>query len=166
MLAHYVPVVECCCFHIHRFDSRSPTDALSVVGRSQTANPRPAHQPHTQFSVTTSTPSRHSQQNRIPVEHSHITVSSDTSACASSSPDTHISPVHSASQERCQNPSSTFSTQESLRWDNECSDEEKEKERIEMYKTNRRKRYNNLLKEIAHSMPPPNPYYTPSESIP
>lgn len=36
---------------------------------------------------------------------------------------------------------------ESLRWERECSDEEKEKERIEIYKENRRKRYENALAE-------------------
>ena len=34
---------------------------------------------------------------------------------------------------------------ESLRWEQEYSDEEKEKERIEIYKENRRKRYENAL---------------------
>lgn len=38
-------------------------------------------------------------------------------------------------------------TTDSLRWDHECSDEEKEKERIEIYKENRRKRYENALLE-------------------
>ena len=156
------------CFHFRRFNSQSSTEALSVVGKSQTANPRPPHQPHTQCSITSSTPSRRNQGNQTPVEHSHMIISSDTSPCASSSPDSHVSPMHSEKQEHCQNPSPSplSSVQESLRWDNECSDEEKEKDRIEVYKTNRRKRYNNLLKEIAQSMPPPNPYYTPSESAP
>lgn len=36
---------------------------------------------------------------------------------------------------------------ESLRWEHEYSDEEKEKERIEVYKENRRKRYENALAE-------------------
>ncbi len=36
---------------------------------------------------------------------------------------------------------------ESLRWEQEYSDEEKEKERIEIYKENRRKRYENALDE-------------------
>lgn len=36
---------------------------------------------------------------------------------------------------------------ESLRWEQECSDEEKERERIEVYKENRRKRYENALAE-------------------
>ncbi len=36
---------------------------------------------------------------------------------------------------------------ESLRWDCECSDEERERERIEVYKANRRKRYETALDE-------------------
>ena len=36
---------------------------------------------------------------------------------------------------------------ESLRWEHEYSDEEKEKERIEVYKENRRKRYESALAE-------------------
>lgn len=36
---------------------------------------------------------------------------------------------------------------ESLRWDRECSDEETERKRIEIYKENRRKRYENALAE-------------------
>jgi len=36
---------------------------------------------------------------------------------------------------------------ESLRWEKQCSDEEKEIERIEVYKANRRKRYENALEE-------------------
>ena len=36
---------------------------------------------------------------------------------------------------------------QSLRWEGQCSDEEKEKERIEIYKENRRKRYENALEE-------------------
>ena len=43
--------------------------------------------------------------------------------------------------------SSVCSVLESLRWDQEYSDEEKEKERIELYKENRRKRYENALAE-------------------
>lgn len=35
----------------------------------------------------------------------------------------------------------------SLRWEDQCSDEEKEKERIEVYKENRRKRYQAALEE-------------------
>ena len=41
---------------------------------------------------------------------------------------------------------------ESLRWEKQCSDEEKEKERIELYKANRRKRYENALEERRTSM--------------
>jgi len=36
---------------------------------------------------------------------------------------------------------------ESLRWEKQYSDEEKETERIEVYKANRRKRYENALEE-------------------
>lgn len=36
---------------------------------------------------------------------------------------------------------------ESLRWDHRCSDEEEEKHRIEVYKVNRRKRYENALEQ-------------------
>lgn len=42
---------------------------------------------------------------------------------------------------------------ESLRWDQELSDEEKEKERIEIYKENRRKRYENALAEKKAQLP-------------
>lgn len=36
---------------------------------------------------------------------------------------------------------------ESLRWEHQCSDEEEEKQRIEVYKENRRKRYEKALEE-------------------
>ena len=42
---------------------------------------------------------------------------------------------------------SVSSMLESLRWERECSDEEREKERIKLYKANRRKRYENALEE-------------------
>lgn len=54
-------------------------------------------------------------------------------------------------------------TQESLRWENQCSDEEKERKRIEVYKSNRRKRYKRHFRELHQSHH--NPFYTPSESI-
>ena len=43
--------------------------------------------------------------------------------------------------------SSGKDARESLRWEQECSDEEREEERIELYKENRRKRYLNVLDE-------------------
>ncbi len=54
---------------------------------------------------------------------------------------------------------------ESLRWDHECSDEEKEEERIEIYKVNRRKRYENALTEkkeqlLLHSSNKTNYYFS------
>lgn len=45
------------------------------------------------------------------------------------------------------NDASVSSMLESLRWERECSDEEREKERIKVYKANRRKRYENALEE-------------------
>ena len=45
------------------------------------------------------------------------------------------------------NDPSVSSMLESLRWERECSDEEREKERIKQYKANRRKRYENALEE-------------------
>jgi hypothetical protein len=36
---------------------------------------------------------------------------------------------------------------ESLRWEGQCSDEEEERQRIEVYKDNRRKRYEKALEE-------------------
>lgn len=45
--------------------------------------------------------------------------------------------------------SAELTTLESLRWERECSDEEKEKERIEIYKDNRRKRYENAKSQLS-----------------
>lgn len=53
--------------------------------------------------------------------------------------------------------------EESLRWENQCSDEEKERERIELYKRNRQKRYGKQFR--SQQLPQCNPFYTPSESI-
>lgn len=62
------------------------------------------------------------------------------------------SPVSSCCEERSTDAKvckagSVDLTLESLRWEQECSDEEKEKERIEIYKENRRRRYENALEE-------------------
>lgn len=57
---------------------------------------------------------------------------------------------------------------ESLRWEQECSDEEREQARIEVYKANRRKRYENALEErraeiAGASGTGKNRFYSPSE---
>ena len=54
---------------------------------------------------------------------------------------------------------SVSSMLESLRWEQECSDEEKEKERIKEYKANRRKRYENALEERKTQIITKTPYY-------
>lgn len=57
------------------------------------------------------------------------------------------------------NPS-VSSMLESLRWERECSDEEREKERIKLYKANRRKRYENALEERKTQIISRAPYYS------
>ena len=57
------------------------------------------------------------------------------------------------------NNHSVSSMLESLRWERECSDEEREKERIKVYKANRRKRYENALEERKTQMISKTPYY-------
>ena len=54
---------------------------------------------------------------------------------------------------------SVSSMLESLRWEKECSDEEREKERIKEYKANRRKRYENALEERKTQIISRAPYY-------
>ena len=57
------------------------------------------------------------------------------------------------------NDPSVSSMLESLRWERECSDEEREKERIKQYKANRRKRYENALEERKTQIISKAPYY-------
>ena len=57
------------------------------------------------------------------------------------------------------NDPSVSSMLESLRWERECSDEEREKERIKQYKANRRKRYENALEERKTQIITRAPYY-------
>ena len=89
--------------------------------------------------------------NNIPTNCSNLTVSSynSTSVSASSGTKEHILP----------------SLVESLRWEDECSDEEQERGRIETYKENRRKRYENALQERRAQIAKRNPYYGPSETV-
>ena len=54
---------------------------------------------------------------------------------------------------------SVSSMLESLRWERECSDEEREKERIKVYKANRRKRYENAIEERKTQIISSPPYY-------
>ena len=56
----------------------------------------------------------------------------------------------------------TEPTDDSLRWTNVCSDEDKELKRIELYKENRRKRYEDALKQrrTQQSQPAGSVYYT------
>ena len=54
---------------------------------------------------------------------------------------------------------SVSSMLESLRWERECSDEEREEERIKQYKANRRKRYENALEERKTQIISRAPYY-------
>ena len=70
-----------------------------------------------------------------------------------------ISTLNCSNQGHC-NGISPNSAEESLRWNNQYSDDEKERERIEVYKTNRRKRYKLLLKDM--SPPKCDFYYVPS----
>jgi hypothetical protein len=58
------------------------------------------------------------------------------------------------------NDPSVSSMLESLRWERECSDEEREMERIREYKANRRKRYENALEERKTQIITRAPYYT------
>ena len=66
---------------------------------------------------------------------------------------------HGASDGNVSNESSVNSMLESLRWERECSDEEREKERIKVYKANRRKRYENALEERKAQLISRAPYY-------
>ena len=54
---------------------------------------------------------------------------------------------------------SVSSMLESLRWEREYSDEEREQERIKVYKANRRRRYENALEERKTQMISKAPYY-------
>lgn len=67
----------------------------------------------------------------------------------SSSQDGHecLSSSSSCTAERDCGDDSESLSRESLRWEDKCSDVEKEKERIEIYKENRRKRYEKALEE-------------------
>ena len=111
----------------------SSSTAMELSGASQTGSPLPS-QPHIPFALSTST------------VNSSVTPSANSGTASSS---TYASTSASSSSEQCKvtTDASTCSVLESLRWEKECSDEEKERERIEQYKANRRKRYENALEE-------------------
>lgn len=101
--------------------------------------------------------------------HSHSNGASSPSVSIASSEDLtqpFSSPLHVNEQEKKSQSCAVLpATQESLRWENQCSDEEKERERIEVYKNNRRKRYIRHFRELHHHQSSSKPFYTPSESI-
>ena len=79
--------------------------------------------------------------------------SSATTARGASSSSQECGPASEGSTSSCCKGTSALDKKtsevslESLRWENPCLDEEKEKERIEIYKVNRRKRYENAMEE-------------------
>lgn len=94
---------------------------------------------------------------------SHSVASSNSVSLASSEDLTQPPSSQIHANEKDQFCAVLSATEESLRWENQCSDEEKERKRIEVYKSNRRKRYKRHLGELHQSHH--NPFYTPSESI-
>ena len=84
-----------------------------------------------------------------------LTSRSSNTSCGSDSndkvtpcnPDSDCDTVGRRREGMVSNDPSVSSMLESLRWERECSDEEREKERIKQYKANRRKRYENALEE-------------------
>lgn len=98
---------------------------------------------------------------------SYTSQSEDVLSCSSNnrtfagSPDHHCVKFRKdrANDPGVSNEPSVSSMLESLRWERECSDEEREKERIKVYKANRRKRYENALEERKTQMISKAPYY-------
>ena len=113
----------------------------------------------------------------LPIHHPHPTSSiapncsslTVTSTCDSIiSTDSSESTSTAVNGQRIATDASVGSMMESLRWEQECSDEEKEERRIELYKANRRKRYENALEEKRTQLIRTDKqcfYYSPSESI-
>lgn len=153
-----VCICTCCRFATQ---SSSEQDAMSIDSSHCHSSNEMPHRLHAQNPSRTNTTTTSCRILSINMP-SNSVASSDSISINSSAESTQLSspPTDSTDQ-----PSALSSMQESLRWENQCSDEEKERERIEVYKSNRRKRYNKKLRELQHLPSPPNPYYTPSESF-
>lgn len=137
----------------------SSSTAMDVSSASQSIHGSPFQ------SKTQVQPSLHSSMPPIPPDSSNITVCSVMSNTCSTSTTTSQSSRKTEREMVNTADVSVPSMLESLRWDQEYSDEERERERIEVYKSNRRKRYEKALEERRTQVMKKNPYYTSSESV-
>ena len=147
--------------------------ATYVINRSSSSNESPA----CTNSEQTSCPSTSSQRHSFSTSYTLTSRpgNADTPGVSSSSNDqaspctgtpnngqerTHgVCETKGGRREGVSKDASVSSMLESLRWEQECSDEEKEKERIKEYKANRRKRYENALEERKTQIITRAPYY-------
>ena len=115
----------------------SSSTAMELSRASQSGSPLPS-QPQIPFTLSTAH-----------IVNSSATPSTNSSTASGSTYVSTTSALSSSSSEQCKiaTDASDCSELESLRWERECSDEEKERERIEQYKVNRRKRYESALEE-------------------
>ena len=137
-------------FYTSRFDYSS-SDAMSIGGRTS------ANSSGAMDVSTNGTDSTHTQTSDLAVTRSaraaHITTARTTSQeddCQPVSEGSGCDHTHTSDKD-------TSVHVESLRWENQCSDEDEEKQRIEVYKENRRKRYEKALEErkarLSHCTP-------------
>lgn len=144
---------DCCSSDAMSIDQTSSSAAMEVSSASQNGSPFPS----SMLLPRSTTVARHPN---IPPNCSNLSVTTNTSSISYST-HTPQSLVEQSSGYISNDPS--VSSMESLRWEQQYSDEEKEKERIEVYKANRRKRYENALKEKRNQLDLTRPpYYTPS----
>lgn len=131
------PTVLHCMHTVTRFDFSS-SDAMSIGGctsaNSSGVSNRlsdSTHSPTTDLAVTRS-----------------ASAASGTMAKSTGCEDD-CGPVSEGSgcDHTCAGKKDTSVPVESLRWEHQCSDEEEERQRIEVYKENRRKRYENALEQ-------------------
>ena len=144
---------DCCSSDAMSIDQTSSSAAMEVSSASQSGSPFPS-------SMLLPGPTTVAKHPDIPPNCSNLSVTTNTSSISSSAR-TAQSLVEQSSG--CISNDPSVSSMESLRWEQQYSDEEKEKERIEVYKANRRKRYENALKERRnHIDQTRQPYYIPS----
>ena len=133
-------------FYLCRFDSSS-SDAMSIGGHTS-ANSSAA--------MDAGSGGDHNHSRTSPLVPSDLAVTRsastlDVTLTKTDTQDGHshecLSSSSSCTAERDCGDVTECLSRESLRWEDKCSDAEKEKERLELYKENRRKRYEKALEE-------------------
>lgn len=128
---------ECCSSDAMSVGQTSSSAVMEVSSSSQSGSPFP--------STPLSGPTGFVRHPGVPSNCSNLSVTTNTSSISSATPTSQSLAEHSGGG-IAKDLSESYMV-ESLRWEKQCSDEEKEIERIEVYKANRRKRYENALEE-------------------